>query len=171
MTTSDISTMPAIQATRKAYKALGKDPARYRPASEALIRRVVKGKGLYQINNVVDLLNLVSIRSGYSICGYDTSFIQGTVELGIGEENEPYDGIGRGKLNIQYLPTFRDEMGAFGTPTSDSTRTMIRSTTTNFLMIFLDFEGLSLLQASLDEAVDLLVKYGEEENIEIKIIS
>ncbi len=168
--TPDISTLPAIQSTRQAYKAAGKDPARYRPASEALLRRVVKGKGLYQVNNVVDLLNLVSIRSGYSICGYDVSLIQGDIELGIGKEGEPYEGIGRGVLNIQNLPVFRDEVGAFGTPTSDSTRTMVRASTTRFLMIFLDFGSHSHLEYSMAEAVDLLINYAGGKDFKEQII-
>jgi DNA/RNA-binding domain of Phe-tRNA-synthetase-like protein len=109
METAAISKIPTIAATRKGYKALGKDPARYRPSAEALLRRVVKGKGLYKINNVVDLLNLVSISTGFSIGGYDADKIEGDVELGVGEVNEPYEGIGRGILNIEGLATFRDK--------------------------------------------------------------
>src|SRR5690606_9575785 len=120
-----ISSIPAIAASRLAYKACGKDPARYRLSAEALIRRVVQGKDLYRLNNVVDLLNLVSISTGYSIGGYDADKIKGDVEFGIGNKDEPYKGIGRGDLNIENLPVFRDEAGAFGTPTSDSERTAV----------------------------------------------
>ncbi len=109
-----ISTMPAVVASRKAYRACGKDPARYRLSGEALLRRVIKHKELYQINNVVDLLNLVSISSGFSIGGYDTEKINGTITFGIGKKDESYEGIGRGELNIESLPVFRDEDGAFG---------------------------------------------------------
>jgi DNA/RNA-binding domain of Phe-tRNA-synthetase-like protein len=78
-----ISKLPAIEASRKAYKACGKDPARYRLSAEALLRRVVFGKGIYQINNVVDQLNLVSIATGFSIGGYDVDKIQGDICFGI----------------------------------------------------------------------------------------
>ena len=115
----DISLLPAISASRKAYRACGKDPARYRLSAEALLRRVVSGKGLYRVNNVVDLLNLVSISTGFSIGGYDADKILGDVVFGVGKENELYEGIGRGALNIASLPVFRDEIGAFGTPTRD----------------------------------------------------
>ena len=37
---------PAILSTRSGYKALGKDPARYRGSAEALLRRIIAGKGL-----------------------------------------------------------------------------------------------------------------------------
>ncbi len=166
----EISKTPTIAASRKAYKACGKDPARYRLSAEALLRRVVSGKGLYQINNVVDQLNLVSISTGYSIGGYDADQICGDITLGIGRADEPYTGIGRGELNIEFLPVFRDVNGAFGTPTSDSSRTEVRSNTTRFLMIILDFGSDNLLDEALLMAQKLLLKYCGAENLEIRII-
>src|SRR5690606_9141410 len=80
----NISRIPAIHASRKAYRKCGKDPARYRLSAEALLRRAVQGKGLYQINNLVDLLNLVSVTSGFSIGGYDADKICGDVVFDIG---------------------------------------------------------------------------------------
>ncbi|MGB1120888.1 MAG: B3/4 domain-containing protein [Saprospiraceae bacterium] len=170
MDTASIAKMLTIAATRKGYKALGKDPARYRPSAEALLRRVVKGKGLYKINNVVDLLNLVSISTGFSIGGYDADKIEGEIALGVGEANEPYEGIGRGNLNIEGLATFRDAQGAFGTPTSDSTRTSVTNETKCFLMVILDFNGLEELTKAMDLAVDLLERFGDANNIKRMII-
>jgi DNA/RNA-binding domain of Phe-tRNA-synthetase-like protein len=170
METAAISKIPTIAATRKGYKALGKDPARYRPSAEALLRRVVKGKGLYKINNVVDLLNLVSISTGFSIGGYDADKIEGDVELSVGEVNEPYEGIGRGILNIEGLATFRDKKDAFGTPTSDSVRTSVTDDTTRFLMVFLDYGGLDELEKAIELGVDFLKRFGNASGIEIEII-
>ncbi len=171
METSEISKMPTIAATRKAYKGLGKDPARYRPSAEALLRRVVKGKGLYKINNVVDLLNLVSISTGYSIGGYDAEKIEGEVILGIGEANEPYEGIGRGSLNIEFLPTFRDDKNAFGTPTSDSVRTSVTAKTAKFLMVILDFNSLNNLDGAMDLSIELLEEFGNAADFQKSIIT
>lgn len=171
METTEVSKLSTIAATRKAYKALGKDPARYRPSAEALLRRVVKGKGLYKINNVVDLLNLVSISTGFSIGGYDAEKIEGEVTLGVGEAEEPYEGIGRGNLNIEFLPTFRDDKNAFGTPTSDSVRTSVTANTKRFQMIILDFEGLESLKEAMDLSVELLRKFGNAEDIEENIVT
>ena len=70
-TVDSIKDMPAIQATRQAYKKCGKDPSRYRPSSEALCRRILRGLPLYQIDTLVDLINLASIYSGHSIGGFD----------------------------------------------------------------------------------------------------
>ncbi|WP_170149505.1 hypothetical protein [Rhodoplanes roseus] len=57
MAIEDIARLPAVQALRRAYRALGKDPTRYRGSQEALIRRILRGLGLYHINSVVDLMN------------------------------------------------------------------------------------------------------------------
>jgi len=165
-----ISKISAIASSRKAYKACGKDPARYRLSAEALLRRVVSGKGLYQINNVVDQLNLVSISTGFSIGGYDADRIRGDVVFGIGRAEEPYSGIGRGELNIEYLPVFRDEIGAFGTPTSDSSRTGVTGETKRFLMVIIDFGGDALLNEALKLAELYLTNHCSAEKIEIRTI-
>jgi DNA/RNA-binding domain of Phe-tRNA-synthetase-like protein len=165
-----ISKLPAISASRKAYKACGKDPARYRLSAEALLRRVVSGKGLYHINNVVDQLNLVSITTGFSIGGYDADQIIGDIIFGIGHQAEPYSGIGRGDLNIEHLPVFRDAQGAFGTPTSDSSRTEVNEQTLRFLMILIDFEGDDRLYEAIQMAKRLLNEYCEAKEFEIRTI-
>lgn len=161
----DISKIPTIQASRLSYKACGKDPARYRLSAEALLRRVVSGKGLYTINNVVDQLNLVSIASGFSIGGYDADQIRGQITFGIGQADEPYSGIGRGELNIENLPVFRDETGAFGTPTSDSQRTEVTLNTTHFLMILIDFGCDNQLDVGTQMAIRLLSEFCQATNI------
>ncbi len=167
----DISKLPAIAASRKAYKACGKDPARYRLSAEALLRRIISRGEIYQINNVVDLLNLVSITTGFSIGGYDSDKIEGNVVFGIGNPNEPYTGIGRGELNIENMPVFRDEKGAFGTPTSDSERTSVSLETKRFLMIIIDYSPEGNLNSATDMAVKLLEKYAGAKNLECKIIN
>jgi len=165
-----ISKIPTIAASRKAYKACGKDPARYRLSAEALLRRVVSGKGLYHINNVVDQLNLVSITTGFSIGGYDADQIEGDIIFGIGHQAEPYSGIGRGELNIENLPVFRDDLGAFGTPTSDSPRTEVKEQTRRFLMILIDFEGDKMLDEAMQMAENLLKSYCWADKFEISTI-
>lgn len=166
-----ISQIPAIATSRLAYKACGKDPARYRLSAEALLRRVVNRNELYQINNVVDALNLVSISTGFSIGGYDADKIEGDVVFGIGQPGEPYIGIGRGKLNIEGMPVFRDASGAFGTPTSDSERTSVSLETKHFLMIIIDYAASPQLAEATDLAKELLGKYAQATNIDIKKIS
>lgn len=167
----EISQLPAIAASRKAYKACGKDPARYRLSAEALLRRAVNRNEIYQVNNVVDALNLVSVSSGFSIGGYDADKIVGDVVFGIGEKDEAYTGIGRGELNIEFMPVFRDNKGAFGTPTSDSVRTSVTNKTRYFLMIIIDYGSQELLDGATQMAVELLTQFAGASNIELKTIS
>jgi DNA/RNA-binding domain of Phe-tRNA-synthetase-like protein len=167
----DISHLPAIKASRTAYKSCGKDPARYRLSAEALLRRVVKGESLYRIGNIVDIINLVSITSGFSIGGYDAGKIRGKISFGIGGKDEAYTGIGRGELNIEGLPVFRDDEGAFGSPTSDSTRTCVDGNTKRFLMIIISFGNPSEVQETGKYAVELLSEFAHAKNFEINIIS
>ena len=142
LTTETLKEMSSIAATRQVYRACGKDPSRYRPASEALIRRMLQGKQLYQIDTLVDLINLASIAYGYSIGGFDADkFVGDTLTLGIGREGEPYEGIGRGMINIHGLPVYRDAQGGVGTPTSDNERTKIDLNTRHLLVLINGYDG------------------------------
>lgn len=142
LTTDTVKDISAIAATRRVYKACGKDPSRYRPSSEALIRRVLQGKQLYQIDTLVDLINLASITYGYSIGGFDAGKFSGdTLSLGVGREGEPYEGIGRGLLNIAGLPVYRDAIGGVGTPTSDNERTKMGLATRRLVALVNGYDG------------------------------
>lgn len=167
----EVSQIAAIRETKEAYRKSGKDPSRYRPSAEALIRRIVQGKGLYRINNVVDQLNLISLKTGFSIGGYDADKITGDIIFGIGQKDEPYDAIGRGFLNIECLPVFRDEKGAFGSPTSDSVRTMVSDQTRNFLMIIIDFYGNESLLTARNLAEEYFVNYADAKDMNSYIIN
>ncbi|MFZ1236520.1 MAG: phenylalanine--tRNA ligase beta subunit-related protein [Prevotella sp.] len=153
--------MSGIHATRRVYRAFGKDPSRYRPASEALVRRVLQGKDLYQIDTLVDLINLASMKFGYSIGGFDADKFTGdTLTLGIGREDEPYEGIGRGMLNIAGLPVYRDDKGGVGTPTSDNERTKITLDTVHLLVLINGYDGNEeQVRANAAYIQDLLKKY------------
>lgn len=142
LTTDTVKELSAIAATRRVYRACGKDPSRYRPAAEALIRRQLQGKDLYQIDTLVDLVNLGSIAYGYSIGGFDADkFVGDTLTLGIGRQGEPYEGIGRGMINIAGLPVYRDAKGGVGTPTSDNERTKITLGTTHLVVLINGYDG------------------------------
>lgn len=161
LTTETLKDLPGIAATRRVYRACGKDPSRYRPASEALIRRQLKQKDLYQTDTLVDLINLASIAYGYSIGGFDASkFVGDTLTLGVGREGEPYEGIGRGMINIAGLPVYRDAKGGVGTPTSDNERTKIDINTTHLLVLINGYDGNEeRVRANAEYIQGLLKKY------------
>lgn len=165
LNTESLKAVSGIAATRQAYKACGKDPSRYRPASEQLARRVLQGKELYSVDTLVDLGNLVSLFSGYPTGLLDADRVEGDVSLGIGRAGEPYEGIGRGELNIEGLPVYRDAMGPIASPTSDSTRTMLSAATRHLLFIINGYDGDEVqLQRSIDYALGLLKRYAESKN-------
>lgn len=163
----DIKKSKAIEATREAYKTLGKDPNRYRPSSESLCRRILKEQSLYNVNTLVDLINLVSMSSGYSISGFDRDKIQGNIlRLDIGKENEPYEGIGKGLLNIYCLPVYRDSSGGIGTPTSDNERTKLDLDTHRILTIINSYSGKDGLQDAVDMMIQKLEEYANAKDID-----
>ncbi|WP_455068803.1 B3/B4 domain-containing protein [Prevotella nigrescens] len=159
LTIETLKEISGIAATRRIYRICGKDPSRYRPAAEALIRRILQGKTLYQIDTLVDLINLASMKYGYSLGGFDADKIVGnTLELGVGKEGEPYEGIGRGMINIQGLPVYRDGIGGVGTPTSDNERTKITINTNHLLVLINGYDGNEALVRQNAEFVQQLIK-------------
>lgn len=166
----DISKLKVISDSRKAYKTLGKDPARYRLSSEALLRRIVKEKGIYKINNIVDINNLISITSHYSICAFDIAKLKPPVKFVVGKKEDEYYGIGRGLLNIENLPVFEDQIGKFGSPTSDSERVKITEETKQISMNIISFSGINNLEEHLKKLKVYLHDFANATNFESKII-
>ncbi len=168
---SQVNKRPGIVATRNAYKACGKDPNRYRPSSEALCRRIVRGMELYKIDTLVDLVNLLSMKSGYSVSGFDRDKIAGdTLTIGVGEEGEPFEGIGRGPLNIAGMPVYRDAVGGIGTPTSDNERTKIDLNTTH-AVICIHIYGFDMpVEEVISLTERLLTQYAAARNITVRAV-
>ena len=151
-----VGDIPQISETRKAYKMLGKDPSRYRPSAESLMRRLIQGKGIYRINNVVDTNNLISLKTGFSIGAYDAKSLEPPIVFRRGETDEGYKAIGRGRLNLESLPIFVDGAGPFGSPTSDSERTLISMDTDELLMVIIGFGETPDISAALEFAAERL---------------
>jgi len=161
LTIGSVSEMPEIKSLRGAYRALGKDPSRYRGSQEALLRRILQGKGLFRINTVVDINNLVSLESAHSVGCYDISRIHPPVTFRIGQSGEVYRGIGKETINLEGLPIFSDATGPFGSPTSDSERAMISLGTKEVMMLVIAFSGAMGLRHYVERAATLLSKYAK----------
>jgi DNA/RNA-binding domain of Phe-tRNA-synthetase-like protein len=160
-----------ILATRSGYKALGKDPARYRGSAEALLRRIISGKSFPQINAVVDIINLVSAQSRLPVGLYDLDHVKGEVIFRVGRAAESYKGIGKYDLNLEGLPVFCDEIGPHGSPTSDSERTMVTPATQRIAAIVVSFGGTDGLENACQRMAELLAKYAGAQNIVIGIVT
>jgi len=123
-----------IAAVRTLQKSFGFDPTRYRPSSESLLRRVLKGQGLYQINTAVDVNNLCSLEFLLPMCSYDLRNVEGQVQVRIGKAGEEYPGIGRKVFQAENKVIIADESGIMGSTVSDSERTKVTTQSTDILL-------------------------------------
>lgn len=164
-TLEDVLKVPLIDEARNAYRTLGKDPSRYKVASESLLRRIVKDRGLYLINNAVDAGNALSIILKRNTAVLDYDKIVGDVVIRKGRTDDLFFGIGRGKLNVSNIPVYVDEVGPFGSSTSDSERTMITNKTKKLLVFVVCFS-----YTDIDEAIritkEIYEKYVNAKNIQ-----
>lgn len=165
-----VNEIPNIKESRAAYKAFGKDPSRYRVSSEALIRRIGQGKGLYEVNTVVDVNNLISIESGFSAGSYDTARMGEDLVFRIGEAGETYKGIGKEEIKIDALPVLADEQGAIGSSTSDSERAMITEEAQEVLTLIYSFSDNQDLEKALESGRRYLEQYAKTSGIQSWIV-
>jgi DNA/RNA-binding domain of Phe-tRNA-synthetase-like protein len=160
-----------VLSTRSAYKALGKDPARYRGSAEALLRRVIANKGLPRINAVVDVINLVSVESRLPVGLYDLAGVNGDIVFRAGRAGETYKGIGKYDLNLEDLPLFSDAIGPHGSATSDSERTMVTTSTKNIIALIVSFGGAADLPRWTQRMCELLTLYAAAQNCKSSVAS
>jgi DNA/RNA-binding domain of Phe-tRNA-synthetase-like protein len=133
--TRSIGDVPGIAPVRRLMSALGTDPTKTRPSSEALLRRVLKGQGIHAVNDVVDTVNLASLRWLLPMGLYDLAALRGTLRLARGGPGDGYSGIGKERVNLEGRPALFDDAGPFGAPTSDSFRTRVHEGTTRILLV------------------------------------
>ena len=166
----DVVNLEVIKDGRDAYKKYGKDPSRYRLATESLYRRLSKGNKLYRINNLVDLGNVISIKTKKSIAVLDYEKISGDILIRLGTSNDNYIGIGRGSLNIENIPLYEDKIGPFGSSTSDTPRTMIMAETRKLLLLIISFNGIETLHKELEDIKELYKTYAKASKITTFIV-
>ncbi len=164
------SEIPGVRGSRAAYKAFGRNPGRYRVSSEALLRRVRRGDELYHVNSVVDVNNLISVKSGLSVGSYDLARLRGTVTLRKAEPGEGYTGIGKDLLDLENLLVLADDEGVFGSSMSDSTRAMVTEETEDVLAVIYCFENGIDLPKLLSDAQADFCRFAQAENMEAWMI-
>jgi DNA/RNA-binding domain of Phe-tRNA-synthetase-like protein len=145
-----------VRDVRAMFREWGMDPSKYRPSSEALLRRVVQGKGLYRVSNIVDVGNLGSIETGWPFGCYDRSRIQQPIEFRHGIAGESYEGIGKQTWHLQGRPLLADSQGPFGSPISDSTRSMITESAKDILIVL--YVPAGAVDASLEVAIKRVIE-------------
>jgi DNA/RNA-binding domain of Phe-tRNA-synthetase-like protein len=152
-----IGQVPNVAHARTLYRSIGIDPTKTRPSSEALLRRVLKDKSLYRIHPLVDLFNLVSLSLLTPVGLYDESKIAGNnLTVRIGGRGEGFDGIRKDRVNVEGRFCISDELGPFGSPTSDSLRTSIDGPVSSALAVF--FQHVSHPVVITDECLDFAAR-------------
>jgi len=124
-----------VRAVRAMFRGWGMDPSKYRPSSEALLRRVIQGKGLYRVSNVVDIGNVGSVETGWPYGCYDRERVQAPIAFRHGGAGERYEAVGKRVWHLEGRPVLADAEGPFGSPISDSTRSMVTESTRQILVI------------------------------------
>ncbi|MCL4522951.1 MAG: phenylalanine--tRNA ligase beta subunit-related protein [Acidobacteria bacterium] len=171
-TIEQVALLDSVRAVRAMFRAWGVDPSRYRPSSEALLRRVVQGKGLYRISNVVDVCNLCSIETGWPFGLYDRAHLAPPMVMRLGENGESYEGIGKQTWHLAGRPILVDARGPFGCPISDSTRTMITESTRALVSVIFAPASVSEeeLQIALEHYAQRLESYAAARTARLMVI-
>ncbi len=172
LTVEQVAGLDSIRAVRGMFRAWGVDPSKYRPSSEALLRRVAQGKGLYRLSNVVDIVNLCSVETGWPYGCYDAGKLAPPITLRHGQPGETYERIGRAMWHLHGHPVLADQQGPFGSPMSDSTRTMITEETQSLLLtVFAPLESSNeKLQGALERFASLLSRHASAQATRVAII-
>lgn len=141
-----------VAAVRKLFRAAGTDPTRYRPSSEALIRRVLKGEDLPGIHPLVDLNNALSISLHVPACVLAAGSVAPPFVLRAGRPGETMASL-RGPFPLEGKPLLEDAEGPFSTPITDSERVKVLPETRQALLVAYLPAGMGLrvvAAASLD---------------------
>jgi len=125
---SDIAAHPPVAAMRKLFRAAGCDPTRYRPASEALLRRLVKGAELPAIHPMVDINNCLSAELAVPCCVMKEGSLGTSLVFRSGAAGENYESL-RGPFNAEAKPLLVDEIGPIDTPITGSERVKVQADT------------------------------------------
>lgn len=166
------SDIPGVSETRALFHRLDIDPTKTRPSSEALLRRVLQGKGLPEVNAAVDVCNLCSLEHQLPFGLYDRELLRGIVQVRVGREGEGYAGIRKQRVHLQGRLLLADDEGPFGAPTSDSARTAVQAGTRQLLAaIFCPRERAGdQLTAALERIAGLLTSYCSATIVAVRVL-
>lgn len=100
---TNFTNQSALALWRKIYEEdFLMNPRTYRSSIESLVKRVVTGKELWNICNVVDLYNCCSLFSLLPIGGYDLKKIVENIEVRFGKAGETFLALGqRQKIHVE----------------------------------------------------------------------
>jgi DNA/RNA-binding domain of Phe-tRNA-synthetase-like protein len=151
----DLAKDPTVAALRSLFRSAGCDPTRYRPSSEALLRRLLKGDDLPAIHPLVDLNNCLSAALAVPCCIVAAGSFTPPVVLRAGRAGESYESL-RGPFNLEGKPLLADAEGPFGTPITDSQRVKVTGDTRGAWMVAYLPAGVVAPEAAAKALDDLL---------------
>ncbi len=134
----DLKNHPIVRAYRDFFWSLDIDPTKIRPSGEALLRRVLQGKGIPRISNVVDAYNLASLKTIIPLSGYDLNMLSPPLTIRFSDENEIFQGIGMTtpkKLEKRMLVLTDQKRILCVYPYRDADATKITEKTKNVLIV------------------------------------
>ncbi|MGG1664566.1 B3/B4 domain-containing protein [Brevibacillus sp. NRS-1366] len=140
---SRLSEIEGIREWRSTFKRAGIDPSRYRPSSEALLRRLLQGNPFFWINSAVDVNNFFSVLHALPFGIYDLNHLAGDVFCRIGHVDDRYEGLNGREVQMEGKLLLADEKGAFGSPIVDSKRSCVTEQTRDLLHVIFFHEHVS----------------------------
>jgi DNA/RNA-binding domain of Phe-tRNA-synthetase-like protein len=152
-----LSSHETLSALRKLFRAAGTDPTRYRPSSEALLRRVVKGEDLPAIHPLVDLNNCLSVELAVPCCMMREETFGPPLALRAGLPGESYESL-RGPFNLEGKPLLVDGEGPLDTPITGSVRVKVLPETRNVWLVAYLPEGVVTREQCARVLAELLAK-------------
>jgi DNA/RNA-binding domain of Phe-tRNA-synthetase-like protein len=164
--------IPGVAETRALFHRLGLDPTKTRPSSEALLRRVLQGKGLPRVNPAVDVCNLCSLEHQLPLGLYDRDRIRGGMRARLGHGGEGYTGIRKHRVNLDGRLLLADDEGPFGAPTSDSLRTSVSPGTRSLaVVVFCPVDRVGAhLSTALERLAELLRAYCAASIVALRVV-
>ena len=119
-----LSTHPTLAGLRRLFKAAGCDPTRYRPSSEALLRRLLKGEEMPVISPLVDLNNCLSASLAVPCCVMAEETVSPPYVFRAGRPGESYESL-RGPFNLEGKPLLVDAHGPCDAPITGNSRVKV----------------------------------------------
>jgi len=163
--------IPGVAETRAMFHRLDIDPTKTRPSSEALLRRVLQGKGVPRVNALVDVCNLCSLEHQLPLGLYDRDRVRGPIRVRVGAEDEGYAGIRKNWVHLAGRMLLADEDGPFGAPTADSRRTAIVEATRNILVIvFAPPDRHAVMSTALEQLAAGLTRYCDARVVAVRVV-
>jgi DNA/RNA-binding domain of Phe-tRNA-synthetase-like protein len=160
-TLASLKDNPVVRAYRDFYWRIGIDPTKLRPASEALVRRILAGKPLPEINNLVDAYNLASALTLIPMGAYDAGKVKGELRIRT-SRGERFVGIGGKELVTKGEIVLSDEEKILSIyPYRDADATKITDATRDAIVVLCGVKGVErdYLRQSAEKTLEIISRF------------